>query len=115
MFDLSLVLLAAAIFVAVFLSVAARIAAPQTPAPPPPPTEQQAADALIKSAIAWTETIGPAGRDWNQSQRRAMLGSMLCTVAEVCSADVNFHPQRDFACEALEEYFPEIRCWACEN
>ncbi len=87
--------------------------APQTP--PPPPTEQQAAEALIKSAIAWTERIGPVGRDWNQSQRRADLGAILCIVAERLNGDAMFHPQRDFACEALERYFPEIECWACEN
>lgn len=112
-FDLGLVLFAAAIFVAVFLSVVARMAAPQTP--PPPPTEQQAAEGLIKSAIAWTERIGPVGRDYNQVQRREALGQIFFRIAEICNADPAFHAQRDFACEALETYFPEIECWACEN
>lgn len=77
--------------------------------------EQQVADECIKSAIAWTERIGPAGRDYNQVQRRAALGQIFFRIAEVCSADPMFHPQRDFACEALRVYFPEIECWACEN
>lgn len=109
--DLGLALLPAAIVVTVVISVAARIAAPQTPAP----TEQQAAEALITSSIAWTERIGPAGRDWNQSQRRAMLGSILCAVAETLNSDPAFAAQQSFACEALRVYFPEIDCWACEN
>lgn len=79
------------------------------------PTEQQVADECIKSAIAWVERIGPAGRDHNQASRRAALGQIFFRIAEVCSADAMFHPQRDFACEALRVYFPEIECWACEN
>lgn len=115
-FDLGFVLCAAAIFVAVFIGTANRMAAPQTPPPPPPPpTEQQVADECIKSMIAWVERIGPVGRDWNQAQRREALGWFLYRVAELGNADATFHGQRDFACEALEAYFPEIECWACEN
>lgn len=115
-FDLGFVLCAAAIFVAVFIGTANRMAAPQTPPPPPPPpTEQQVADECIKIMVAWVERIGPVGRDWNQAQRREALGWFLYRVAELGNADATFHGQRDFACEALETYFPEIECWACEN
>lgn len=109
--DLGVVLTAAGIFIALFIDSAIRMAAPQ----PPPPAEQQAADQCIKSIIAWVERIGPVGRDWNQSQRREALGWFLYRVAELGNADATFHGQRDFACEALDTYFPGVECWACEN
>ena len=107
-FDLGFVVTAAVFAILGFVGMSRVLSSP-------PPTEQQVADEFIKSALAWVERIGPVGRDWNQAQRREALGWFLYRVAEGCNADPNFHAQRDFACEALEEYFPEIECWACEN
>lgn len=100
---------------AIMVSGQAQINRTMRAAQPAPPTEQQVADECIKSMIAWVERIGPVGRDWNQSQRREALGWFLYRVAELGNADATFHGQRDFACDALETYFPEIECWACEN